>query len=669
MSIIKLPPYMLDSTLEYTFQQVTSTGNLVVQGNLVFADGTSQTTAGAGGNAGNVISNSSVYISSTGGDTNWVIDTDNALTIPRLGSINFVDPEIGGFGTPSASSRTAGTRIVLYPQVTGSTTDYAIGIDGGVQWYGVPDSNARFDWYAAETQIATLSGSGTFTANGNVKAQNFQFANGVNILSTVGAGSYGNADVEAYLAANSAIPITTLANITTVTNVIASKFLFTNGVNILSTVSGGSYANADVAAYLAANSAIYLGNPATRPALQANVTQTFVGNTTTIGAGSNQLGGTYILNNAYFGANGAMYAKNTQTGAAQFSISGGSFSWAGTTGAVTAGAVQSFGLWATLSSTGFATQNSINITSAGSLTAAAGLILNSNASIVTNQSTASIFNTTATTINFVGAATTITTGASSANLVVGTSAGLGNVFARNFNGIHYGNAIGTTATYSGNVTANTLTVGSNITVGNLITTGTYGNITGANVISANTVIVGNVQITGASSNVATNYPVFYNTTTNQLSRSIKPVASAYYTGSSTSFSWGAVFKPDTVDLNVSSMYDSSTGSFTPTVPGWYRFTPIMWISSATSGWYVQVAKNNWPSASGPGNVSIIYGDSTVSGSSTYNGSAMVYLNGTTDYAKVYVLAGTFGSGDTVTIQGSGFFDAKITSVMCEWVSP
>jgi hypothetical protein len=312
-----------------------------------------------------------------------------------------------------------------------------------------------------------------------------------------GGSSYSNTNVAAYLSAGIS------SNVKTTANVIAPNFLFANGVNILSTVGASStYSNANVIAMYAANTYVGFGNVGTAYTTQANVTQMFIGNTTTIGAGSNQLGGTYILNNAYFGANGAMYARNTQTGAAQFSVSGGSFSWAGTTGAVTANSVQSFGLWASLSSTGLSTSNSIGITSAGVLTASGGLILNSNATIVTNQSTASIFNTTATTINFVGAATTITTGASTANLVVGTSAGLGNVFARNFNGTHYGNAIGTTATYSGAVTANTLTVGniltvgSNITVGNLITSGTYGNITGANVISANTFVGTNAVISG-----------------------------------------------------------------------------------------------------------------------------------------------------------------------------
>ena len=240
--------------------------------------------------------------------------------------------------------------------------------------------------------------------------------------------------------------------------------VFANGVNILSTVAGGggSYANADVAAYLAANTAIYLGNPVTRPALQANVTQTFIGNTTTIGAGSNQLGGTYILNNAYFGANGAMYARNTQTGAAQFSISGGSFSWAGTTGAVTAGSVQGFGLWASLNGSTFATQNSISIASAGTMTIAGA------GGLITSQSVGALFNTTATTINLGGAATTINMGASTVAVSVGSGTGsitTGNVNTTN---IYTSNAVIAGGYISGTANIAITSAGNISGVGNII---------------------------------------------------------------------------------------------------------------------------------------------------------------------------------------------------------
>jgi hypothetical protein len=65
---------------------------------------------------------------------------------------------------------------------------------------------------------------------------------------TAVSSNYSNANVVANLQ-NFVTSISTTANITTTANVIAPNYLFANGVNILSTVSG-SYGNTQVAAYL-----------------------------------------------------------------------------------------------------------------------------------------------------------------------------------------------------------------------------------------------------------------------------------------------------------------------------------------------------------------------------------------------------------------------------------
>jgi hypothetical protein len=94
----------------------------------------------------------------------WIFGQDGSLTVPKFGTINFVDPVIGGFGTPNTTTRTPGNRIVLYPSFNGSgLVDYAIGIDGDVQWYSIPDSNARFEWYAGNNKVLSLSGDGNLT--------------------------------------------------------------------------------------------------------------------------------------------------------------------------------------------------------------------------------------------------------------------------------------------------------------------------------------------------------------------------------------------------------------------------------------------------------------------------------------------------------------------------
>ena len=78
-----------------------------------------------------------------------------------------------GVGDPSLFSISNGKKILLYPsRSVASAEDFAIGIagDGGGGsgpptrfWQTVKDSASRFQWYAAATNIATLTGSGIFS--------------------------------------------------------------------------------------------------------------------------------------------------------------------------------------------------------------------------------------------------------------------------------------------------------------------------------------------------------------------------------------------------------------------------------------------------------------------------------------------------------------------------
>jgi hypothetical protein len=77
-----------------------------------------------------------------------------------------------GVGDPALFSISAGKKILLHPSRSPSSEDFAIGIagDGGAGagtptrfWQTVKDSASRFQWYAAATNIATLTGSGIFS--------------------------------------------------------------------------------------------------------------------------------------------------------------------------------------------------------------------------------------------------------------------------------------------------------------------------------------------------------------------------------------------------------------------------------------------------------------------------------------------------------------------------
>lgn len=73
---------------------------------------------------------------------------------------NRIDFSTAGVAAPAFTTRSAGTKLVLYPSVGASLVDYALGIEAATLWSSVPDSSYRFKWYAGTTNIASLFGTG-----------------------------------------------------------------------------------------------------------------------------------------------------------------------------------------------------------------------------------------------------------------------------------------------------------------------------------------------------------------------------------------------------------------------------------------------------------------------------------------------------------------------------
>lgn len=86
------------------------------------------------------------------------------------GSSNVILYNQAGYAAPSFTTRSVGAKIVLFPQMSATTADHAIGIEGGngYLWCGVPDSSSGFKWYGGTTLAATLTGTGNLTTVGNI---------------------------------------------------------------------------------------------------------------------------------------------------------------------------------------------------------------------------------------------------------------------------------------------------------------------------------------------------------------------------------------------------------------------------------------------------------------------------------------------------------------------
>ena len=76
---------------------------------------------------------------------------------------NRIDFNTNGAAAPAFTTRSVGTKIVLYPSVGAAATDFALGIESNTLWTSVPVTTNVFKWYGGTTLVATLSGTGEFT--------------------------------------------------------------------------------------------------------------------------------------------------------------------------------------------------------------------------------------------------------------------------------------------------------------------------------------------------------------------------------------------------------------------------------------------------------------------------------------------------------------------------
>jgi len=112
---------------------------------------------------------------------------------------------------------------------------------------------------------------------------------------------------------------------------------------------------------------------------------------------------------------------------------------------------------------------------------------------------------------------------------------------------------------------------------------------------------------------------------------------------------------NTEEFDTNSNYDSTTNfRFTPTVAGYYQVNALIGFSPNATGFrFISIFKNGASMKSGV----------NVTGASTnytvINASALIYLNGVTDYIEVY---GQHNSGSTLTT-ASGSADSYFQALL------
>ena len=98
---------------------------------------------------------------------NGSLNVKHAISLANSTS-NIMDFAAAGVNAPTVNTLSSGTKLLLYPALSPTQSDYAIGIDAATLWHSVPvnSDSFKFKWYGAATEVAFLDGAGNFKTSG-----------------------------------------------------------------------------------------------------------------------------------------------------------------------------------------------------------------------------------------------------------------------------------------------------------------------------------------------------------------------------------------------------------------------------------------------------------------------------------------------------------------------
>jgi hypothetical protein len=163
------------ATVATTLQTARTINGVSFNGsaNITVADSTKLPTAG-GTMTGQIISTLANSTSNGGGQIYLNGATGNRIDFAPT-----------GVAAPTFTTRSVGTKIVLYQSLDASTVDYALGIDSSTLWSSVGTTAAQFKWYGGTTLAMTLSGTGNLTAVGTVTAPTFNTTSDIRLKDNI----------------------------------------------------------------------------------------------------------------------------------------------------------------------------------------------------------------------------------------------------------------------------------------------------------------------------------------------------------------------------------------------------------------------------------------------------------------------------------------------------
>jgi hypothetical protein len=328
---------------------------------------------------------------------------------------NRIDFNTNGVAAPTFTTRSLGTKLVLYPAISASGADYGFGIDSNTLWASVPTTTDSFKWYGGTTLATTLSGTGNLTLVGDLAV------NGGDITTTATTFNLVNATATTVNFGGGATAINIGANASSANTITVGGAITGNTLKIASTSGGTINLTTDVTSGIAnvftsLTGTLNLGGQGVLVALKGATSGTISLKAIAV-AGTNTITfpattGTVVTTGDSSSVTNTMLSNSSLTVAAGTGMSGGgSVSLGGSVTLNNAGVTSlttNTGLSSNVAATGAVTITNTGVTS---LTTSSGLSTNTSATgavSITNTGVTSNVAGTGITVSSASGAVTIT---------------------------------------------------------------------------------------------------------------------------------------------------------------------------------------------------------------------------------------------------------------------
>jgi hypothetical protein len=195
------------------------------------------------------------------------------------GTSNRIDWAATGVGAPSVSTRSSGTKLVLYPAVAAASVDFGMGIDTNVMWSSVADTGDTFRWYANTTLLFDANTSGITVGSGGISPTSNSSATSLGSSTQRWVLNANTISASGLINGSSGLIVTGTANVSVAFNLGSSFTANTTGAYHTGTVNAASLTVGST--FVANATAVVISTPLTANATTGTSGQVLTSNGTT----------------------------------------------------------------------------------------------------------------------------------------------------------------------------------------------------------------------------------------------------------------------------------------------------------------------------------------------------------------------------------------------------